>query len=83
MADYYSHRDPRNKGDQYLDYDTGSGVGWVWAIVVLVAIVALIALGSSGGGESTGAEGAEPAVSTDMSTIEAPSATAPAAATDQ
>ena len=35
MADYYSHNDPRRKGnDQYLDYDTGSGAKWVWAIIV-------------------------------------------------
>ncbi len=51
MADYYSHNDPRRKGnDQYLDYDTGSGAKWIWAGIVLVAFIALIALGSSGSG---------------------------------
>lgn len=50
MADYYSHNDPRKKGNQqYLDYDTGSGAKWIWAVIVLIAFVALIALGSSGG----------------------------------
>ena len=82
MADYYSHRDPRQKGDQYLDYETGSGLGWIWAIVVLVAFVALIALGVSGGGDGTTADGATAAgadatapVAADSSTIEAPAAT--------
>lgn len=72
MADYYSHRDPRNKKDQqYLDYNTGGGAGWVWAGVILVAIVALIALGSTGGGE-TEATGTSPAAA-----VEAPAPTAP------
>lgn len=62
MADYYSHRDPRQKGDKYLDYDTGSGAGWIWAIVVLVAFVALIALGTSGGVvDGTATDGTAPA----------------------
>ena len=56
MADYYSHNDPRRKGnDQYLDYETGSGAKWIWAIIVLIAFVALIALGSSGGAPTDGA----------------------------
>ncbi|MCG6885246.1 MAG: hypothetical protein LJE62_15970 [Silicimonas sp.] len=51
MADYYSHNDPRRKGnEQYLDYDTGSGAKWIWGGIVLVAIFALLALGSTGGG---------------------------------
>lgn len=61
MADYYSHNDGRKKGDQYLDYDTGSSASWLWAVVVVVAIVALIALGSSGGEGVAPAEGAAPA----------------------
>lgn len=79
MADYYSHRDPRQKGDQYLDYDTGSNTGWIWAIVVLVALVGLFALGSSGGGDGAAIDGVTPAA-TDPSSIEAP--TAPAAANE-
>ena len=67
MADYYSHRDPRQKGDQYLDYDTGRGAGWIWAIVVLVAVVALIALGTTGGtGDSTAGMPAADASSIDV-----------------
>ena len=65
MADYYSHNDPRRKGnEQYLDYDGGSGAKWVWAGIALVALVALLALGSTGGGvpaDGTAAVGAETA----------------------
>ena len=84
MADYYSHRDPRGqKGDAYyLDYEASSGVGWIWAVIVLVAVVALISLGASGGSEST-AEGAAPAAAGDTTTIDAPAATTAPAATDQ
>ena len=62
MADYYSHNDPRRKGnDQYLDYDTGGSAKWIWAAIFLVAFIALITLGSSGGapvadGTAPGAE---------------------------
>ena len=50
MSDYYSYRDPQKPGQQHsLDYDTGTGSGWIWAIVVLVALVALVAVGFSGG----------------------------------
>lgn len=61
MADYYSHNDPRRKGnEQYLDYDTGSGGKWIWAVIILVAFVALIALGSTGSGPVP--DGAAPTV---------------------
>lgn len=77
MADYYSHNDPRRKGnDQYLDYDTGNGAKWIWAAIVLIAFVALIALGSSGGAPVT--DGTSPAAEVEgapAATIE----TAPAA----
>ena len=73
MADYYSHNDPRRKGnDQYLDYDTGSNAKWIWAGIVLVAVVALIAIGSSGGGTVT-SDGAPAAIS-DQTTEMAPAA---------
>lgn len=50
MSDFYSYRDPQKPGQQqYMDYDTGTGAGWIWAIVVLVALVALVAIGMSGG----------------------------------
>ena len=63
MADYYSHNDPRRKGnDQYLDYETGSGAKWIWAGIVLVAFVALIALGSTGGGPAPDGEAPAAAV---------------------
>jgi hypothetical protein len=52
MSDYYSHNDAR-KGHDTFDYDTGSGAGWIWALVVVVAFVGLIALGASGGGDGT------------------------------
>ncbi len=74
MADYYSHNDPRRKGnDQYLDYDTGSGAKWIWAGIVLVAFIALIALGSSGGGTVT--EGAAPATTVEPEAAPLPSIT--------
>jgi|GEM_PF-6515298 hypothetical protein len=54
MADYYSHNDPRKKGDgHYPDVHKGSSASWIWALIVLVAVVALIALGASGGGDTT------------------------------
>lgn len=80
MADYYSHRDPRKKGDQYLDYDTGSGAGWIWAVIVVLAFIALLVLGTSGGNEGTATDAATPAAAGDTSSIDAPAtATTPVA----
>ncbi|MDA9865323.1 hypothetical protein N9C96_01465 [bacterium] len=80
MADYYSHKDPRQKGDQYLDHESGSHFGWIWAIILVVALVALVALGSSGGGEGTAADGATPAAAdataSGTTSIDAPAASA-------
>ena len=46
MADYYTHNDPRRKGnDQYIDEYSGGSAKWIWAAIVLIAFVALIALG--------------------------------------
>ncbi len=74
MADYYSHNDPRRKGnDRYLDYDTGSNAKWLWAGIVLVAVVALIAIGSSGTGTVT-SDGA-PAAIGDQATGTTPAGT--------
>ena len=51
MSDYYTHKDPRKAGrNDTFDYETGSGAGWFWALVVVVAFVGLIAIGVSGGG---------------------------------
>lgn len=56
MADYYSHNDPRRKGnEQYLDYDTGGSAKWIWAVIVLIAFVALIVLGSTSNVPTDGA----------------------------
>ena len=55
MSDYYSHNDPKRRDAyQRMDYDTGSGSGWIWGGILAVALIALIALGMSGGGDGTG-----------------------------
>ena len=57
MSDYYTHKDPRKAGqNDTFDYETGSGAGWFWALVVVVAFVGLIAIGATGGGVEDGAE---------------------------
>ncbi len=74
MSDYYSHRDARQKGDQYLDYDTGRGAGWIWAVIILVAVVALVGLGATGGtGDGTATDAVVPAAA-DTSSIDGPAA---------
>lgn len=72
MADYYSHNDPSRR-QANLDYDTGSGSGWLWGGILAVAIIGLFALGMSGGGDN--GTGAETTVGT-----EAPAAFEPGAA---
>lgn len=80
MADYYSHNDPRRKGnEQYLDYDTGGGAKWIWAGILLVAFIALILLGSMGSGTVTTSDGAAPAAISDGTAPAATAETAPVA----
>lgn len=55
MADYYSHNDPHRR-QANLDYETGSGSGWIWGGILAVAIIGLVALGMSGSSEGTGTE---------------------------
>ena len=69
MSDYYSHRTPKgtNGSPGAMDYDTGGGASWIWAILIIVALVALIAIGSSGGvsdGTASGDLGAPAAPAT-------------------
>ncbi len=61
MSDYHSQRPQNGRGA--MDYDTGSGASWIWALIILVALVALIAIGSTGGtGDGSSATPSAPAV---------------------
>lgn len=63
MSDYHSQRPPEGRGA--MDYGSGSGASWIWALIILVALVALVAIGSSGGvddGTGDGVGAAPPAV---------------------
>lgn len=71
MADYYSHNDPRRKGnDRYIDDYAGTSNNWIWAALIFVAFVGLIVLGSTGSSTVT-TDGAAPAVTDQTGTAPA------------